>query len=249
MVENSVSDYCHQPVRIIPTGLVDISFYEGTKPSSSDERKPISEYSVVTGQSKKYYDLTLRGKLTVFSVYFYPHTLSLFIDLPLNEINDYSIPLKYLVSDASILEEQIISANSFMEKVNITESFLLTRLAQHKSNIQFQRISHAISMINKTQGNLSIDWLASETCLSRKQFERIFLKHVGSSPKQFLKTIRFQNALNIRAKNKTTSLTALALDCGYYDQSHMISDFNTCSGKSPKQFFKDSQPVSDYFQY
>ena len=249
MVENTNRDNSYHTQRIVPTGLADISFYEGIRPSTSDERKSISGFSVVSGQCKNYYDITLSGELTVFSVYFFPHTLSLFIDIPLNEINNYSIPLKDLIPDAGRLEEDISAANSFKEKVKIIETFLLNRLTQHKNNLQIRRISHAINMINHSKGNLSIDLMASETCLSRKQFERIFKQHVGNSPKQFLKTIRFQNAINIREETKSTSLTELAFECGYYDQSHMISDFIKFSGKTPREYFKEAQAISDYFQY
>ena len=43
------------------------------------------------------------------------------------------------------------------------------------------------------------------------------------------------------------SLTELAYDCGYYDQSHMINDFKLLTGMSPRQYFSDCDAYSDYF--
>ena len=43
------------------------------------------------------------------------------------------------------------------------------------------------------------------------------------------------------------SLTTLAYDCGYYDQSHMINEFKMMSGMTPKQYFAMCEPTSDYF--
>lgn len=43
------------------------------------------------------------------------------------------------------------------------------------------------------------------------------------------------------------SLTALAAEAGYYDQSHMIRDFRRMSGYTPGQYRKKCEPYSDYF--
>jgi AraC-like DNA-binding protein len=68
------------------------------------------------------------------------------------------------------------------------------------------------------------------------------------SPRQFLKTVRFQHALHTRFKQQSLSLTQLAFDCGYYDQSHMINDFKKLSGYTPGEYFACCEPYSDYFE-
>jgi AraC-like DNA-binding protein len=59
--------------------------------------------------------------------------------------------------------------------------------------------------------------------------------------------VRFQNALFERSQNARMSLTSLAYACGYYDQSHMVHDFKVLTGMTPKHFFEDCPPYSDYF--
>ena len=45
------------------------------------------------------------------------------------------------------------------------------------------------------------------------------------------------------------SLTELAYDNGYFDQSHFIHDFRSMTGLTPKQFFNEcDKPVSDFFE-
>lgn len=82
-------------------------------------------------------------------------------------------------------------------------------------------MTNAIELITPTKGNVSIDFLASNACLSRKQFERKFLSYIGISPKQFLKIIRFQNAIYFNQTTSFNKLTELAYKVGYYDQSHL----------------------------
>jgi transcriptional regulator GlxA family with amidase domain len=121
-------------------------------------------------------------------------------------------------------------------------------LQKRKYEVNFERINQSLKMINRTKGFVDISFLASEACLSRKQFERTFLNLIGTAPRQFLKVVRFQNAINEKSKNKKISLTNLTYCCGYYDQSHMVNDFNKLSGMSPKQYFNECEPYSDYFQ-
>jgi AraC-like DNA-binding protein len=70
---------------------------------------------------------------------------------------------------------------------------------------------------------------------------------VGSSPKQFLRTVRFQHSLYQKQQQQDIPLTELAYRCGYFDQSHMIADYKTFSGKTPTQYFAECEPYSDYF--
>ena len=77
-------------------------------------------------------------------------------------------------------------------------------------------------------------------CLGIKQFERTFSKYVGVNPKKFASIVRFQNVIQINSKDKRT-LSQIAIDNGYYDQSHFIHDFKSITGLTPKAFFIDKK--------
>ena len=60
----------------------------------------------------------------------------------------------------------------------------------------------------------------------------VFERQHGISPKVFGKFIRFQRMLHSIGENADQAMMeALAADCGYYDQSHMMKDF--------KKFLRD----------
>jgi AraC-like DNA-binding protein len=189
------------------------------------------------------------GNLTLFAIYFYPHGLSIFLDLPLNELYNQSIPLRFILKDAaSKLEDELSGVESFDQRISIAERFLITQIRKNEIKHQYNRIRHTVNLINQTKGVIDIEDLASHSCLSRKQYERIFSDIIGTSPKQFLKIVRFQNVIYQKSKHPDLSLTELAYQCGYYDQAHMINDFKTLSGYTPKQYFGDCEPFSDYFE-
>jgi transcriptional regulator GlxA family with amidase domain len=112
---------------------------------------------------------------------------------------------------------------------------------------EINRIANCIALVNKSKGIIDITALAKASFLSRKQFERTFLTYIGTTPKQFLRIVRFQNSLYAKQKNENLSLTELAYNSGYYDQSHMIYDYKLLSGKTPSQYFSECDPYSDYF--
>jgi AraC-like DNA-binding protein len=249
MLEANIAHHSGHIHRVVPSGLFEITLYYGDVPESVDSKRLTNKNSQITGQLKDYFDIKVYGKLFLFSVYFYPEGLSMFLDLPLNELFNQVIPLRYLLKDETdCFEEELQNAQSFENKVAIAEKFLINRLKKNKKRYEFPRINHGIRLINKTRGQVDIDRLASECCLSRRQFERIFSNIIGTTPKQFLKIVRFQKAVHDKSVNPEVSLTNLAYSCGFYDQSHMISDFTSLSGLTPKQYFNSGEPISDYFQ-
>lgn len=165
------------------------------------------------------------------------------------QLFNQNVPLKFILKDGvNELETKLSEAQSFAKRIMIIEQFLFERLQKCKQKYHFNRIKDSIRLINQNKGLVSIDILASEACFSRKQYERTFSDFIGTSPKKFLKTIRFQNAINEKSKDKNIKLTTLTYQCGYYDQSHMTNDFYKLSGMTPKQYFNDCEIYSDYFQ-
>ena len=234
--------------RIIPNGLMDLTFYFGSRPTALDKNKHLQENSILNGQQKSFYDIIVSGKLSMFSISFQPYGAKMFFDVPSNKFFDQNVPLKYLVKHTiTELEHSLYEATSFEGKICIVEKFLMSQLRINFKEYEINRIAQSIALINHAKGMITIETLYTASFLSRKQYERTFLIYIGTSPKQFLRTVRFQNTLNEKQKNKKISLTELAYNCGYYDQSHMIYDYKLLSGKTPSQYFAECEPDSDYF--
>ena len=77
--------------------------------------------------------------------------------------------------------------------------------------------------------------------------ERKFVSAIGMGPKQLSKMIRLQATLKTMKQKKFKSLTSLAYENGYYDQSHFIKDFKVFTGMSPKLFFSDNLELTAHF--
>lgn len=233
-IDDCVSNGAEHIQRIVPNGLMELMFYLGKHPSVIDSSRHLQDTSILCGQQNGFYDLAISEPLSMFTISFHPHGASMFFDIPANELFDQSIPLKFLVKDVvAELECSLYEASSFIGRVGIAERFLLNLLRKSRKEYEVKRMAHCLALVNQQRGLVAIDDLALEACLSRKQLERSFLSYIGASPKQFLRTVRFQSTLFEKHQHADMSLTELAYRCGYYDQSHMISDYKKLSGKIP----------------
>ena len=78
--------------------------------------------------------------------------------------------------------------------------------------------------------------VARELGLSERQLERRLLTRTGLTPKRYASLRRFERAAS--ALNGAESLAQLALEAGYYDQSHFIREFSRYAGTSPGRFVR-----------
>ncbi|MCK9897133.1 helix-turn-helix domain-containing protein [Frankia sp. AgB32] len=69
-----------------------------------------------------------------------------------------------------------------------------------------------------------------------RRLNRQFTARIGLAPKRFSRVRRFQRLLHAAAAaghGADPDWARLAVDCGYYDQAHLINDFRALSGLTP----------------
>jgi AraC-like DNA-binding protein len=88
--------------------------------------------------------------------------------------------------------------------------------------------------------------LRSLTNLSLRQLERRFVDAIGLTPKTFARIQRFQKVLRAMEAPGARWIDA-AVDCGYYDQAHLVRDFRDFSGDAPSSLLKESSDLARHF--
>lgn len=234
-----------QSQRIIPTGCIEMCFQfaDGLLTDTNN----IQAMASVSGQKSSFINITPQGKLAMLCVQFYPHAARLFFPLPMNELQNQTQALNELWGkEARDLEDQLNNLKFLQHKISLLEAFFMKKFMDNKL-YNWKRIARNIQLINWHKAEIGVNKLADSACLSRKQYERIFKEFVGISPKQFLKTVRFQYSLYLQQHQKAENMSDLAFQSGYYDQAHMTNEYKEFSGLSPKQYFSGCDAVSDYF--
>lgn len=247
-LENSLPAGAEHVQRIVPSGLMELTFYHSPTPVLINHHQQAFEQTVLSGHCTDPYDLVIKENLHMFSVSFKPLGACMFFNVPMKEFFGCIVPARLIWKEAiDRLEDTLAQTGDFRQKVRLVEEFLVRRLALKENLYTRQRLQQSISLINRGGGIADVDTLASSACWSRKQYERNFQDIIGTSPKQFMRIVRFQHALHYKSQHPLATLTELAYENGFFDQSHMINEFKDLAGVTPGQYFAQCEPVSDYF--
>jgi methylphosphotriester-DNA--protein-cysteine methyltransferase len=150
------------------------------------------------------------------------------LGVPASELAGCSIALDAFLAPARVAEACECLADAFdpAARVAIVERFLMA-LPYAGDPL----VTSAIELLDAGYDDAKVAAVARSLGTSERQLERRFLARVGVTPKRFAILRRFERAL-ARVAN-APSLSAAALDAGYYDQSHFIRDCRRFAGVAP----------------
>lgn len=182
---------------------------------------------------KKPIKIICEGILNEITFYFKPLGLNAFLNQPLcnytNNFFSHFIPF----DDYEQSMTQLLNENNFDKRCDLIENYWLSKL------IGF-RHPFLNELIIDIQKDYSVAELAAKHNTSRQNVNRHFEANLCKSPSDFKKIQRFREALKTHiAKNSKDNLTSLSYDLLFYDQSHLIKDFKSLTGLTPKNFFKN----------
>lgn len=104
-------------------------------------------------------------------------------------------------------------------------------------DIYYQRVNKVIDYLN---ANLhrphSLDELADVAHFSKFHFHRVFKTITGETVFAFVKRLRLERSVKLMRQSPTTSLTEIALDCGFDSSSDFSRSFRQRFGFSPRDF-------------
>jgi AraC-like DNA-binding protein len=233
---------------IFPDGSMELVFHYGTPMTRILEGGESYRQSqaMLVGQISTRIKLQPIDTIGVIGIRFHPWGAFAFLPMPLHEVTDRDFSLE-LVWGKNIKELQDrVYHQQKNEAIDAIQQFLLLRLGTGNM-YETTSIRQTISHITSRQGNVRIDELAYMNNLSERQFNRRFSNMVGLSPKHFAGIIRFQHFFKEAGKQSQQNLGAIALSCGYYDQSHFIREFKQYAGMSPGEYFKGEKGLAALF--
>ncbi len=233
---------------IVPDGCMEMIFHYGDlyQQYAEDGSYFVQPRSFVFGQITRHLEIAATGTSGIMAARFLPDGYVPFLTVELSKMENRAVPIKDLFGDeGSRLEHSVLSASTNEERIKIIEQFLISKLSTSKAVDSISKSS--VEVLLNLKGQVSVDELSNQLGISKRQLERKFSSAIGLSPKQLSKMIRLQATLKRLEQKRFTSLTALAYDGGYFDQSHFIKDFKEFTGMSPRQFYADNLKMSALF--
>ena len=176
------------------------------------------------------------GKINEITIYFKPLAINAFLEQDLSHYNSSSFSEFSPFENYRKVMIDILSLQNDTEKIEAVERYWLSKLIGFQHNFLETVLSE---MMGDDNDALTITELCKKNHISRTTLNKHFDRHICKTPSQFKKILIFRNAVNKYASNTTrNNLTDIAYGVDYFDQSHMIREFKSVTGFSPKVFFE-----------
>lgn len=211
---------------------------------ADDSHGPLYNFSLLHAQSRHFKRFVTQESFGIFGVYLYPFAIPQLFGHAATAVINHMIDLDlFLGAEGRHLEEQIMLAGDNDTRAKILGEFLLRRLQRQAPGAQ--TIQQAVKQVVHAPSLMTMEQLSGHFNISKRQFERKFTEYAGFTPKVYARIIRFQSALKLYG-GRYRSLTDIAYECGYYDQSHFIHEFKEFSGYHPGSYFKGRPEGIEY---
>jgi AraC-like DNA-binding protein len=159
---------------------------------------------------------------------FRPGIIASLLHKDISQFNDQMIPLEEI---APLLTQELHIALD--NEWDVFEGLDKVFKVLFSETVIEKRILDAMEQIRESGGNIAMQALSEKSELSIKQLERLFVKHVGLTPKRFARIIRFLYTHQDLTQEGIVDLCSKVLERGYYDQAHFNREYKRLTGLTP----------------
>ncbi len=204
--------------------------------------------SLIHGVPTGRFSRLLKAKGRVFGVKFRPGGFYPFLRTPVAAFTDATLSLgKAFGAEGGVVGTELKTLSAWARDstdaaasdermIGCVERFLLQRLPVPDPHLAL--VGAIANVIVHTQEITKVDQIVSRFGLHKRALQRLFNGYVGVSPKWMIKRYRLHEAVERVAAGRVVNWPRLALELGYFDQTHLIKDFKALIGKSPAQYEK-----------
>lgn len=160
----------------------------------------------------------------LFGIVFRPGGAPAILGLPAHELSEREVDFA-----EDTLRDRLLGARETEELFGIAETWLRSRIGRGLAG--HPAVDWAVRHIE-----LPLAELVRQTGLSERRFREVFRAQVGVAPKLYQRIRRFRRVLLQAEELGERDWAQLALDCGYFDQAHLIHDFQAFSGIAPTEY-------------
>jgi AraC-like DNA-binding protein len=231
--------------RIVPDGRAGIVLnFKNPFERQSGEKWERQPECFFIGQITAPLVLRPAGAAAMLGVQFRPEGAARFFGVPMNELNDAAVPLEALSRRLFRPLERARDCASPSQAVAAIDA-VLARSAELGIPSDAP-LRYAVAELDRSVGRMGVRQVADQIGWSTRQLQRRFNEAVGISPKMFARMQRFQ-ALFRATEGQANDWVSAAVDCGYFDQSHLIRDFREFAGKTPSALLEQEIDLTRHF--
>ncbi len=197
---------------------------------------------IYSGVQKHFRKAFIAAPFDKIGVVFNELGINHFLNEPLSQISNDAIDKSFNYFETPFIDQcqAIYKTESIEQKVKLLDQFFTSRF----NNLDEVTLKKAVKMIINASEKITVKHISDALLVNRKTLLRLFNKHLGCTVKDYIDIVQFRKSLNsYLIHNNKESLTGLALENDYYDQSQFINHFKRLTGTNPKDFFKNIEHV------
>jgi AraC-like DNA-binding protein len=164
-----------------------------------------------------------------------PIGANLILGLPMEELTNRVVDLEDVLGEwGRRLAERLHDAPGWEARFSLLDSALASRLAEAAEVPP--GVVRACRELEASGGRVAIATLAEDVGYRHEHLTRQFRRQVGLPPKTLARILRFTNVMGRLERGLGSPWADIAVDCGYFDQAHLIRDFRRFAGATPRNF-------------
>jgi AraC-like DNA-binding protein len=217
--------------RVLPDGGVHLIFNLGDPPAV-----PGSDGAAAVGARCEPSLIHVAGRVEHVTVTLRPGARAALLGVPAAELAATDVPLDALWGPgAAEALERLAAVPAGPARATALEAVLLERLAQRAPHPD-AAAAEAVRMIARAGGRIRVRALAGAIGIGERRLEQVFQRDVGLSPKAVCRLARFRATVALLQREPDRAWTDIAYECGFYDQSHLVNEFQALAGLAPGEF-------------
>jgi AraC-like DNA-binding protein len=232
--------------RILPSGTVELVINLHDDRVQIDRTAQVARArsfsgAVVSGTYSGAFIIDAMQHAAMMGVHFRPGGAFGVLGVPSAEFADAHVDLAALWGAAAAreLRERLCAAATHHRRFQYLEEVLAGRLPSRPR--LHSVVPFALECFTPTGLGASVRDVARRTGLSHRRFLTIFTAEVGLAPKLFCRILRFRHVHALAQQTGHIDWAQLALECGFFDQSHLANEFRKLSGLTPTEYQRDVQ--------
>ena len=232
------------PERIVPDGCPELIVHTGD----------VFERRDAAGQWRAQPKAFLAGTLTrpwllrpgrrprTIGIRFRPGAAGRFLDVSMKDTVDKETSLADIGGvAASGLIDAVGEARTIEGSLAAAAAFLSAR---HRRLAAKPVARPAVGLTLASRGRARVEEVARSLGWSRRRLERAFDQDLGIPPKLFARIVRLTSVLARLDDDARGPAVDMALEAGYFDQSHLLRDFRDLAGGAPRSLDASSGELS-----
>lgn len=228
---------------ILPDGTYELTFNLGDPVlEHRDGRRELQPMAMLVGETRRAVTIEPTGRVDFVGVRLRHGSAASVIGAPLREVRDRMLDLADLHGGfAAGLRERLAEQGSDAARAALLVNLLTKRFAVDDEPLA----TRAAGAICRRGGRLSISRLATQLGVTIRTLSRAFDRAIGLTPKTLARVARLNRAAALLREGRAAA--DVALDAGFYDQSHLVNEFRALAGLSPARWLDLDPALAVHF--